>query len=215
MKKATIVLLFYVLFSAACFVSNEPQPTTDPAKKNEKANMQTKSDEKTSENKSLEEANKDKLKKSDSAKAECLKTKVANKKIDEKQTFVFDFAPFRNSCFVTAHNPEYDNPPLDSEFAIYKDGKEVFKFPNQFNGVSAGCWVEAVAFEDLNEDNLTDIIVVGKCSAKTAPYYENMVYVNKGDSFTTSEEANYTLEKFRKIKEINDFVKKNREQFFQ
>jgi uncharacterized protein YfkK (UPF0435 family) len=215
MKKTSIILLFSALFSAACFVAGERQSATENVKKDEKAGVQTKSDEKNPANKKTEEEKKDKVKKNDDAKAECLKTKVENKKIDEKQTFVFDFAPFNGSCFVTAHDAEFDNPPLNSEFAIYKDGKEVFKFPNQFNGVNTGCWLEAVAFDDLNEDDLTDIIVIGKCSAKTGPYHENMVYVNKGDRFTTSEEANYTLEKFNKIKDISDFVKKNKEQFFQ
>jgi hypothetical protein len=116
---------------------------------------------------------------------------------------------------VTLHDPEFDDPALGSEFYIFKDGREAYKFPNAFNGVTSGCWAEGVAFQDLDEDGLTDVIIAGMCSAKTASYSENMVYVNKGNEFATSEDANYTLEKFKKIKDIADFVKRNKEQFFQ
>ena len=71
-----------------------------------------------------------------------------------------------------------------------------------------------MAFEDLNGDNLKDVVVAGKCSAKSAPYNENMVYVNTGKAFTTNEDANYKLSDFNKIKEITDFVRRNREIFF-
>lgn len=149
-------------------------------------------------------------------KAECLKTKVDGRKVDEKQTFPFDSKPFERGCFVTLHDPEFDDPPLESAYFIYKDGKEVFNFPNQFNGSGGGpCWIDAVAFEDLNGDGLRDVVLVGLCSAKSAPYNENMVYVNRGNTFTTSEEANYTLENMKTVKEVIDFVKKNEKQFFQ
>ena len=133
---------------------------------------------------------------------------------DAKQTFVMDFAPFRDACFVTFHDAEYENPPLNSEFYVYLNGKEVFEFPNQFNGVTTGCWIEAVSFADLNDDELKDIIVAGLCSAKTAPYSENMVYVKTGDGFRTDENANYKLADFTRIKEIENFVRRNRQLFF-
>jgi hypothetical protein len=98
--------------------------------------------------------------------------------------------------------------------AIYKGSKKIFDFPGQFNGVTTGCWVEAVAFQDLNTDGLTDIIVVGKCSAKTAPYNENMVYVNTGRAFTTNETANYEVAEMKKAGDIADFVKRNQKLFF-
>lgn len=148
------------------------------------------------------------------ARAECAKTDVGDKAVLAKQTFAIDFEPFRKSCFVTAYNPEYDDPPLESELAIYTNGKEVFKFPNQFNGVTVGCWVEAVAFQDLNADGLTDVIVAGMCSAKSAPYSENMVYVNTGKAFVTDEQANYKLQDFRRIRDMSDYVKSNQSVFF-
>lgn len=151
---------------------------------------------------------------SNNDKSACLSAKLADKKLLTSQTFAVDFEPFRNACFVTFHDPEFTAPALGSEFYIYKDGKEAFKFPNQFNGVTTGCWIEGVAFEDLNGDAMTDVIVAGMCSAKTAPYSENMVYVNTGDGFTTKEDANYKLEKFKKIKDIADFVRKNQNLFF-
>lgn len=147
-------------------------------------------------------------------KSECLNVDAGDKAVLEKQTFPIDFEPFRTSCFVTAHNPETDDPPLESEFAIYTDGKEVFKFPDQFNGVEFGCWVTGVAFQDLNTDGLTDVIVAGMCSAKTAPYSENMVYVNTGKDFKTDTNANYKLQDFKKISEIANFVKNNQGVFF-
>lgn len=148
------------------------------------------------------------------SKSECLNVDTGDNEVVKNQTFAIDFAPFTKSCFVTAHNPEYDDPPLEAEFGIYKNGKKVFDFPDQFNGVEFGCWVDGVAFEDLNDDNLKDVIVVGKCSAKSAPYNENMIYVNTGRGFTTREEANYKLSDFKKIKEISDFVRKNQQIFF-
>jgi hypothetical protein len=103
---------------------------------------------------------------------------------------------------------------METEFAIHKDGAKIFDFPNRFNGVEFGCWVEGVAFEDLNDDNLKDIVIAGKCSAKSAPYNENMVYVNTGSEFTTNENANLKLQDFNKIKEITDFARKNKQIFF-
>jgi hypothetical protein len=66
----------------------------------------------------------------------------------------------------------------------------------------------------LNGDGLTDIIVVGKCSAKTAPYNENVLYVNTGKAFVTDETSNYELADFKKAGEIADFVKRNQKLFF-
>jgi hypothetical protein len=145
---------------------------------------------------------------------ECLSVDAGDNVVFKKQTFAIDFEPFKRSCFVTEHNPEYDDPPLESQFGIYKDGKKVFDFPGQFNGTTFGCWVEAVSFQDLNADSLTDIIVAGKCSAKASPYNENMVYVNDGKGFRTNEDANTRLSEFETVKDIAGFVKENREMFF-
>lgn len=149
-----------------------------------------------------------------SANLKCQEVNTGDFAVYKKQTFAIDFEPFKGSCFVTSHDPEFDDPPLDSKIAIYKNGKKNYDFPSQFNGVSSGCWVDAVAFQDLNGDKLTDIIVVGKCSAKTTPYNENMVYVNTGKAFTTREDANNLLAEKTTIKAIADFVKENREMFF-
>lgn len=144
----------------------------------------------------------------------CQSVDTGDNVVDKKQTFAINFEPFKDSCFVTAHNPEYDDPPMESQFAIYKNDKKVFDFPSQFNGVTFGCWVTAVAFEDLNADKLTDVIVIGKCQAKSEPYHENMVYVNTGKSFTTREDANYQLSEKKTLKEVSDFVKENKSMFF-
>lgn len=213
MKKRTAILFSTaLLFSGCVFSTSRDGSNSAPTKP---ANNQNAAAEKSAAGSGANLAEKKVDNSKPAAPTDCPNIKVAGKKIDKKQTFAFDHEPFKNACFVTVHDPEYDDPPLNSGFFIYKDGKEVYKFSNQFNGVTTGCWAEAVAFQDLNEDNLTDVIIVGRCSAKTAPYNENMVYVNKGKEFTTNEEANYTLEKFKKIKDIADFVKANKEQFFQ
>lgn len=147
-------------------------------------------------------------------KEDCYTVETGDMVVQKSQTFPVDFAPFKGGCFVTTYNPEFDDPPMESEYAIYVDGKEAFKFPAQFNGTSFGCWVEAVSFQDLNEDGLTDIIVAAKCSGKSSSYSENMVYVNTGKEFTTDETANYKLSGLEKIKDVADFVKKNKEAFF-
>lgn len=147
-------------------------------------------------------------------KRDCEGTDTGDNALLKTQTFPFDFEPFRNSCFVTSYNPEYDEPPMESEIAIYKGGKKIFDFPGQFNGVLTGCWIDAVSFQDLNSDGLTDVITVGKCSAKTAPYNENVFYVNTGKAFVTDENANYKLADFKKASEIADFVKRNQNLFF-
>jgi hypothetical protein len=144
----------------------------------------------------------------------CYETDTGDTDVLESQTFAINFAPFENSCFVTAHNPEYEDPPMDSEIAIYQNDKKIFDFPGQFNGVTTGCWVEAVAFQDLNGDGMFDIIVIGKCSAKSAPYNENMVYINTGKAFTTNEDANTKASESTTIKAVAEYVRDNREMYF-
>jgi hypothetical protein len=148
------------------------------------------------------------------AKAACLAVDTGDNVVLKAQTFPIDFAPFEDSCFVTSHNPEFDDPPMESNIAIYRSGKKVFDFPSQFNGATFGCWVDAVAFQDLNTDGRTDIIVVGKCNAKSQAYNENMVYVNTGKAFTTDADANLKISEMAKVKDIADFVRKNQNIFF-
>lgn len=149
-----------------------------------------------------------------SATLRCQSVDTGDFKVYAKQTFAIDFEPFRNSCFVTSHNPEYEDPPMESQFAIYKGGKKAFDFPSQFNGVNFGCWVDAVAFQDLNDDKLTDVIVISRCQAKSESYNENTVYANTGKAFTTREDANMQLGEMRTIKQVADFVKENKSMFF-
>ena len=213
MKELSIIFILTALcFSACVSSSNTKKPNASETKP---SNNQNNSGEKTNSGEERTTANKNETTSKSTVKIDCLSIKIPGKKIDAKQTFPFDFEPFKNACFVTTHDPEFNDPPLGSEFYIYKDGKQIYKFSGPFNGVTTGCWAEGVAFQDLDEDGLTDVVIAGMCSAKTAPYSENMIYVNKGKEFTTNEEANYTLEKFKKIKDIIDFVKRNKEQFYQ
>jgi guanyl-specific ribonuclease Sa len=143
--------------------------------------------------------------------------KITGRKLVTKQTFPFDFKPFEKSCFVTFANPEEmvdeTDLPRGSEFYIFREGKQIFQFPDAFDNTS-GCWIEGVSFEDLNDDNLTDVIVAGKCLAAKDSYNQNAVYVNTGTGFTTNNQANSKLENFDKAKDIVNFVKKNRKLFF-
>jgi hypothetical protein len=215
MRKEFCVLIF----AAACFAScSSGRKVEKPPKiqsiETAKAAAEIKTTETVETNKSVSVNKKDVFDEIKVTKSDCAGVNVGDNAVMAKQTFPVDFAPFTNSCFVTSYNPEYDDPPLESEFGIYKDGAKVFDFPSQFNGVEYGCWVEGVAFEDLNGDNLKDIIVAGMCSAKSAPYSENMVYVNTGKAFTTGEDANSKLADFKRIKDITDFVRKNQQIFF-
>jgi hypothetical protein len=149
-----------------------------------------------------------------SATLACQSVDTGEYDLNAKQTFAIDFEPFRNSCFVTSHNPEFDDPPMESKFAIYKNGKQVFDFPSQFNGVNFGCWIDAVSFQDLNDDKKTDVIVISKCQAKMGDFNENTVYVNDGKGFTTREDANTRLGELKTVKQVADFVSEHRSMFF-
>ncbi len=214
MKILISVFILCVLCLSACTAGRKSASQTENSaaeNSNIKSSGEIKKSDKSKENVS---SAKDTASEKDSAKTNCSNIDTGDKTILKSQTFPVDFAPYKNSCFVTVHNPEYTDPPLDSEISIYRNGEEVFYFPNQFNGVTIGCWVEAVSFQDLNGDNLTDIIVVGKCSGKSGSYNENVVYVNTGITFITDEDANYKLSDFQKIGEISDFVKRNKQLFF-
>ena len=151
-------------------------------------------------------------------KTACLSAKMTGKKLIESQTFAFDSEPFRGACFVTfADTKEMLNDkdvPRGSTFHIFRDGKQIFQFPDAFEGMS-GCWVEAVSFADLNDDGLTDVVVAGSCLAAKNSYPMNAIYVNSGNGFTTNPDANAALDNFDKIKDIENFVRKNKNKFFQ
>lgn len=142
----------------------------------------------------------------------CNDLKRAGMKLDKKQTFPINFAPFKGGCFATFHEPDFDDPPLGEKFYIYRDGREVFAFPDP--NQAATYTVEAVAFEDLNGDNLTDVIVVGSAGAKSGKVYSNQVFTNTSQDFYTDRDANLELDDFTKISEIKNFVKKNPKIFF-
>ena len=150
----------------------------------------------------------------------CYEVNAGEKKVLRSQTFAIDFAPFKNSCFVTSHDPEFNDPPLNSEIAIYRDGKKVpgalrgapdwIDVEDDDTGLSKNsCWVEAVAFQDVNGDGLTDVVVVAKCGAKSGPYSENLVYINNNKLLFTRPDVNVELNNFKTIREIVQFAKDN------
>jgi len=205
-KLIFILILSIFCFTACVFNSSRSAPANNQTSETPKsADSTVKTEEKTSGSDVKKEEK-------PAAKIDCTKIDTGDKEIDKKQTFPIDFIPFEKSCFVTTHEPDFDDPALGAEIAIYKDGKKVFDFPDQLAG--ATCWVDAVSFEDLNGDNLKDITVAGKCGAKMGDYNLNKFYPNTGKAFTTNEDSNYKLDDFSKIKEINDFVRKNKQIFF-
>lgn len=220
MKKCFVVLFSFVLSTACSFQVGQRESATVDSAATANAVRQENKNNRASAN--TENKNGETVKQSinprggqtidGQIKADCLKNRRGDKVPDSKQTFVMDFEPFRDACFVTFHDAEYTNPPLGSEFHVYRGGKPIFEFPSQLNG--ATCWVEAVSFVDLNEDELKDIIVAGMCGAKAGAYSENIVYANTGDGFRTNEDANYKLADFKRIKEIENFVRRNRQLFF-
>jgi hypothetical protein len=215
-NRLLLIVLLAALFAASC---GTPATRTDnnPPKANGNTTAQTNSGpEKTnsSDDAGAQAEAEKKTTGSAVAKAACMTVNVGKRAVQKSQTFAIDFQPFDGSCFVTTYNPEYGDSHMESEYAIYKSGKKVFDFPDQFNGSTFGCWVDAVAFQDLNRDGLTDAIVVGKCAAKAGDYNENMVYVNTGKAFTTREDGNNKLNDLKTIKEISDFVQDNQQIFF-
>lgn len=189
--------------------SADNKPVTAPSTSPQASESEPKSEEKSAN--AVEPS--DKKDTANQNHAACYSLKRDDMALDKKQTFGIDFPPFGKSCFVVFHDPEFDNPPLNSQYFIYKDGKEAFEFPGQFNGSNIGCWIEAVSFEDMNGDGLNDIAIAAKCSAKSKPYPENMVYINTGKDFMTSVTANEEMMDFTKMSQIIQYVKEHQSLF--
>jgi hypothetical protein len=198
-----------------------------PATNNQSA-PPTNSAAKTESNTAVNDANKpaEPTKKTEIAKTEtksagdksaCLTAKIAGKRLIANQTFVFDYEPFKESCFVTFASKEdmldEKDVPRGSTFYIFKDGKQIYDFEDAFDGQPA-CWVEGVGFEDLNGDGKTEVIIAGKCLAAKDSYPVNAIYENYQDDFHTYPSQNETLDNFTTIKQISDFAKKNPKEFF-
>lgn len=147
----------------------------------------------------------------------CPSVQRAGKRQIKTQTFPFDFKPFEKSCFVTFASTEdmmdEKDVPRGSTFHIYQNGKSVFDLPDAFDGLT-GCWIEGASFKDLNADGLTDIVIAGSCLGAKSGYPANAIFVNNGKDFTTNGEANQKLENFKKLSEIEAFVKNNQKLFF-
>ncbi len=216
-----IIALFSILFTISCSSSIEKsndQPNSRNAvskdttsdKPNSEANDNNVVTEKTDEPKS---ENKETTSVTTITKKQCEQVDTGDNILLKSQTFPFDAKPFEGTCFVTEHNPEFDDPPIGSEISLYKDGKRIYRFDSRYNPDSATCYVVGVAFQDLNDDGLKDVIVAGKCGAKSGEIIGNEVFINTGKDFYTSTEANDKLEEFTKIKDIADFVRKNKKDF--
>ena len=151
------------------------------------------------------------------AKQDCSSFSMPGKVFVAKQSFPFDHAPYQGSCFVTFANKDdmvdAKDVPRGSRFYIYRDGKQMFEFPDAFGGQEA-CWVEAVSFKDLNGDKETDVAIAGRCLGAKDAYPTNAIYVNVGKGYITNEEVNANLDEFKTIKQIEDYVTKNKKEFF-
>lgn len=133
-----------------------------------------------------------------------------------EQSFPFDYEPFRGSCFVTFADikamVDEKDVPRGSTFHLYKDGKQVFQFPDGFKFKDS--WIEAVSFDDLNGDGLTDVIIAGEWLGTNFSAPTNVVYVNTGSTFTTNKDANQKLDKLSSIAKIKKAVKRDLKSFF-
>lgn len=203
--KFLIAVVVINILIAGCSYKSEPQNNSTVASSNIAVPEATKSFEPTAQNTNENTAT--------SQNNSCADLKRKGFTLDKKQTFAIDFAPFEKSCFATFHDPEFTSPALGAQYFIYKNNQEAFNFPEQFNGGNATCWVDAVSFEDVNKDQLRDIIVVGKCGAKSDDYNENMVYINTGKSFKINKEANMEMMDFSKISQIQNYVREHQENF--
>ncbi len=216
MKNLKLLIIFVSLFIASCSFNTGEKADQKANESNQKANKseaETANKSENKENKSDKPLFPDEKKKETSAaKTDCANLKRDGMKLDKKQTFPVDFAPFENSCFATFHEHDFEDPPLGEKFYIYKDGKEIYEFPEQTE--AATYTIEGVAFEDLNGDNLTDVIVVGSIGLKFGTVYSSQVYANNSRGFDTNSDANIELDDFTKISEIKNFVKKNQKLFF-
>ncbi len=208
------ILTFFVAAACALKAENKENDSSGVSQTSGKTEIEEKeSDSVIETDKTAVSEKSGELKKADDqAKNECLKAKLYGMEIDAKQTFPIDFAPFQKSCFVTFHEPDFDDPPLGEKFYIFKDGKQIFEFPDQ--NQAPNYTVKAVSFQDLNGDNLQETIVVGSVGEKGGTYYTSQVFVNNGKTFTTDADANMKLDDLTKIKDITDFVKKNKSTFF-
>lgn len=213
MTKFRFIILVLILFSISACSVQVNQPNSNAATPKTENSNSTKTEPAKEVNTNIANSNHQQPSEKTKDNSSCYNATRDDLMVDKKQTFPIDFKPFEGACFVTFHDPEFDNPPLGSQFFIYKDGKEIFEFPDQFGMGNTTCWVDAVAFEDLNGDQLKDIAIVGKCGAKSGSYNENMVYLNTGKDFSTNAESNAEMMDFSKVSQIRDFVKKNPKMF--
>lgn len=202
-KLLTIILIFACLLFLSCasgsenMSANEKEPLKDITEKSDATETSDIKDKKISKTE---------------PKTSCSNLKRGGMKPDEKQTFAIDFKPFQTSCFATFQEPDFDGSAIGEKFFIYKDGKEVFEFPDQ--NQAAGYSVEAVSFQDFNGDGLKEVIVLGSVDVKSGKMFSSQIFVNNGKGFTTDRKANFKLDDLEKMKDVIDFVKDNREIFF-
>lgn len=221
MIKNTILLTAIAIFVSSCsFTGNTGTQTVQNTNATNATNAATpKPSEETAKNtsKDTKETPAKKTESGGGDKSECLKAKMDGKRLIADQTFVFDYKPFPKSCFVTFASKEdmldEKDVPRGSTFHIFKDGKLDYDFPDPFDEQSA-CWVEGVGFDDLNGDGDTDVIIAGSCLGAKSGYPANAVYENYNDDFRTYAVQNKNLENLKSVGEIKDYVKKNKNKFF-
>lgn len=207
------LFILFAIFSSACSLELKRTDSTASPSPNASNTVAQKTSE-TAKPDSTVTAQKNEAK---STADSCPPVKQAGKRQIKSQTFPFNFKPFTNACFVTFASLEEmldeKDVPRGSTFHIYQNGESVLDLPDAFDGQTA-CWIEGVAFKDLNADGLTDIILAGSCLGAKSSYPSNAIYVNNGEDFTTNGEANQKLENFKKLSEIEAFAKKNQGLFF-
>jgi hypothetical protein len=214
-----IVALAFVLGGLACSVTSADKTTQTDITKGADSNDGNNASQAKANEQAKPESKEATPAKSVAAKdkSACLKARIDRKKLVAEQTFVFDYEPFRNACFVTFGNLEQmmddRDLPRGSTFYIYRDGEQIYEFADAFDG-QTGCWVEGVGFEDLNGDGKTEVIIAGRCLGAKDSYTSNAVYLNVRDDFQVNAEQSRLIENFKTVKEISAYVKKNKSKFF-
>ena len=131
----------------------------------------------------------------------------------KEQSFEATFKNFGKVEF--ASYAEYDHSPPRLNLYLLQDGKALYELPDYFGNKSwAFDEVIAVAFKDLNYDNLKDIIVMtnyitGMGPSGMEPFRVIDVYFQKQDGFKQYEDISEELndpKNYEHLKTIKDVV---------
>ena len=143
---------------------------------------------------------------------------IDGRQVIPEQSFDVDLNAWENTRFVSCQ-VDYQKEFDDAHFYLVDDGTVVYSFPFGYEGSkrSSGNFdsVGAVAFKDINNDDLIDVLIIinyvtGAGPEGMVPYPETRIYLADNDGFTLDTtlsenliSANITLD----IPHILDYLK--------